>query len=71
MWPHVIEFVAELGDDQFRIHEVQIKASPYGLIRRTFDRLRPQRCLRSLSLDNFVEVVGNWTDSLALCCPQR
>jgi hypothetical protein len=69
MWAHVLEFefVAELGDEQFRAHEAQLKASRYGLIRLIFDQLRLQRRLRSLALDDFVEVVGDWADSFALC----
>jgi hypothetical protein len=68
MWTHVLEFefVAELGDEQFRAHEAQLKASRYGLIRFTFDRLRLRRRLRSMMLDDFVEIVGDWAESFAL-----
>jgi len=69
MWAHVLEFefVTEIGDEQFRAHETGLKASRYGLIRFTFDRLRLQRRVRSLVLDDFVEVVGDWTESFDLC----
>ena len=69
MWVHLLEFefVAELGDEQFRAHEARLKTSRYGLIRFVFDRLRLRRRLRSLALDDFVEVVGDWTHSFALC----
>jgi hypothetical protein len=69
MWVHVLEFefVAEIGDEQFRAHEAGLKASRYGLIRFTFDRLRLQHRVRGLVLDDFVEVVGDWTESFGLC----
>jgi hypothetical protein len=69
MWAHILEFefVAEIGDEQFRAHEAGIKASRYGLIRFTFDRVRLQHRLRSLALDDFLEVIGDWTDSFGLC----
>jgi hypothetical protein len=69
MWTHVLqfEFAAELGDEQFRPHEAGLKASRYGVIRFTFDRLRLQRRLRYLAFDDLVEVVGDCTDSFALC----
>ena len=69
MWAQVLEFefVAGLGDEQFRAHEARLKASSYGLIRFTFDQLRVQRRLCSLALDDFVEVVGDLTESFILC----
>jgi hypothetical protein len=69
MWVHILqfEFAAGHGDEQFRAHEARLKASRYGLARFTFDSLRLQHRLRSLSLDDFVEVVGDWMDSFALC----
>jgi hypothetical protein len=69
MWAHILEFefAAELGDEQFRTHEARLKASRYGVIRFTFDGLRLQCRLRSLALDDFVEVVADWTGSFALC----
>ncbi len=68
-WVHVLEFefVTELGDAQFQALESRLKASAYGLIRFMFDRLRLQHRLRSVALDDFVEVLGDWTDSFALC----
>jgi hypothetical protein len=69
MWVHILqfEFVAELGDEQFRTHEARLKASRYGIMRFAFDRLQLQHRLRNLAFDDFMEVVGDWTDSLALC----
>jgi tetratricopeptide (TPR) repeat protein len=69
MWTHILqfEFAAELGDEQFRTHEAGLKASRYGVIRYIFDRLRLQHRLRNLAFDDFVEVVGDHTDSFALC----
>jgi hypothetical protein len=68
MWVHALEFEfhAELGDTQFRTRESRLKTSPYGLMRFTFDRLRLEHRLRSLALDDFVEVVGDWANSFAL-----
>jgi hypothetical protein len=53
MWAYILEFefVAELGNEQFRAHEVRLKASRHGLIRFTFDRLRLRRRLRGLTLE--------------------
>jgi hypothetical protein len=69
MWAHILEFefVAKLGDEQFRAHEAQLKASRYGLIRFTFNKLRLQRRLRGLALDDYAEVVADWTESFVLC----
>ena len=69
IWAHLVEFefAAELGDEQFRAHEAQLKASRYGLIRFMFNKLRLRQRLRTLVLDNFVEVVGDWVKSLSLC----
>jgi hypothetical protein len=69
IWVHLLEFefYAELGNEQFRVHEARLKASPYGLIRFSFNGLRVQNRLRSLAVNDFVEVVGDWTDSGALC----
>ena len=69
MWLHILEFefLAELGGEQFRAHEARLKASHYGVIRFMFDSLRLQHRLRSLTLDDFVEVVADWTESFALC----
>jgi len=69
MWTHVLqfEFAAELGDEQFCTHEARLKASRYGVIRFMFDRLRLQHRLRTLAFDDFVEVVGDYTNSFALC----
>lgn len=68
MWAYLLEFefVAELGDEQFRAFEAQLKASRYGLIRFRFDGLRLQQRLRVLALDDFVEVVADWAESFAL-----
>jgi hypothetical protein len=64
IWAYILEFelVAELGDEQFCTHEAR-NASRYGLIRFNFDRLRLQRRLHSLALDDFVEVVADWMQS--------
>jgi len=69
MWAHLLEFefVAKLGDKQFRRHEARLKGSRYGLVRFAFDQLRLQHRLRCVALDDFVEVVGDWIDSFALC----
>jgi hypothetical protein len=69
MWVQVLkfEFFAELGNEQFHAHEARLKASRYGIVRFAFNGLRLQHRLRNLALDDFVEVVGDWTDSLALC----
>jgi hypothetical protein len=69
MWAHLLEFefVAELGDEQFRRHESRLKHCRYGLFRRSFDRLRLRHRLRTLDLDDFVEVVRDWIVSDALC----
>ena len=69
IWLQVLEFefVAQLGDEQFRAHEAELKASRYGLIRFTFDRLRLQRRLRSMTLNDFVEVVRDYAESFGLC----
>jgi hypothetical protein len=69
MWVSILkfEFVAGLGDEQYRSHEARLKTSPYGLIRFTFDRLRLQRRLHSLALDDFMEAVGDCAHSFALC----
>jgi len=69
MWAHLLEFefVAKLGDDLFRTHEARLKASQYGLIRFTFDKLRVQRRLGNMTIADFVEVVGDWVESSALC----
>jgi hypothetical protein len=68
IWTHVLEFefLAQLGDEQFRAHESRLKPSPYGVVRFTFNRLRLQQRLRNLALDDFVEAVGDWTHSVAL-----
>src|SRR5258708_3961099 len=59
MWVHILEFefVAGLGDEQFRANESRLKASRYGLTRFMFNRLRLQRRLQSVALDDFVEIV--------------
>jgi len=69
MWVNILEFefFAELGEEQFRAHEARLKASRYGLIRLSFNGLQLRRRLRSLALDDFVQTVGEWTNSLALC----
>jgi hypothetical protein len=69
MWAHILEFefVAELGDEQYRTHEARLKVSPYGLVRFTFDRFRLKRRLRNLALDDFVEAAGDCARSFALC----
>ena len=69
MWEELLnfEFVAGLGDEQFRAHEALLKASGYGVTRLSFNQLRLQRRLRTAALDDFVEVVGDWAESLALC----
>ncbi|WP_158930097.1 hypothetical protein [Acidisphaera sp. S103] len=69
VWTHLVEFefAAELGDEQFRAHEAQLKASHYGVIRFVFNKLRLQQRLRSLALDDFVEVVGDWIEAIVLC----
>jgi len=68
-WLNILEFefAAKLGDQQFRSHEERLKASRYGLIRLSFDGLRIRSRLRSLALDDFVEIVADWTDAFALC----
>jgi hypothetical protein len=68
MWAYVLEFefVAELGDEQFRAHEAQLKTSRYGPIRFNFDRLRVQHRLRSMTLNDFVEIVGDYAEAFAL-----
>jgi len=68
-WTQILEFefVAKLGDEQFRAHESRLKASPYGVIRFTFARLRLRQRLRNLALDDFVEAVGDFAHSFALC----
>ena len=69
MWAHVLEFefITELGDEQFRAHEGRLNASRYGLVRFMFEQIRLQHRLRNLALDDFVEVVGDWAESLAVC----
>ena len=69
MWVQLLEFefVAGLGDEQFRVHEERLKASIYGVVRLSFNQLRLQRRLRSGALDNLVEIVGDWAESFALC----
>ena len=68
MWTHVVEFefVAGLGDQHFRAHETQLKASRYGPIRLGFNILRLQQRLRNLTLDDLVEVVADYAESFAL-----
>jgi len=69
MWTHILqfEFAAKLGDEHFRAHEAQLKASRYGVIGFIFDRLRLQHRLRNLAFDDFVEVAGDHAESFALC----
>ena len=69
MWTHILqfEFAAKLGDEQFRAHQNQLKTSRYGIIRFAVDRLRLHRRLSDLAFEDFVEVVGDYTDSFALC----
>ncbi|WP_426420305.1 hypothetical protein [Bradyrhizobium genosp. A] len=69
MWTHVLqfEFAAKLGDEQFRAHEGQLKSSRYGIMRFAVDRLRLHRRLSDLAFEDFVEVVGDYTDSFAFC----
>jgi hypothetical protein len=69
MWVNILEFefFAELGEEQFRTHEARLKASSYGVIRLSFNGMQLRRRLRSLVLDDFVQTVGEWTDSLAFC----
>jgi hypothetical protein len=69
MWGNLLEFefAAGLGDEQFNAHEAQLKASRYGLIRFTFYQLRLRRRLQSMMLDDFIEVVGDYAESFALC----
>jgi len=69
MWVQLLEFefVAGLGDEQFRVHKARLKASNYGVVRLTFNQLRLQRRMRSAVLDDLVEVVGDWAESFALC----
>jgi hypothetical protein len=69
MWVHILqfEFATGLGDEQFRAHEARLKASRYGFTRLTFDSLRLEHRWRSLALEDFVEVVGDWMDSFDLC----
>jgi len=68
VWARIVEFefIAALGDEQFRAHEAHLKSSRFGLIRFSFDRLRLQRHLRSLALDDFVDAVGDCARSFAL-----
>jgi tetratricopeptide (TPR) repeat protein len=69
MWVHLLEFefFASCGDSLFLEHEVRLSASPYGLIRFSFDRLRMRYRLRNLAFHDFVEVVGHYAETLALC----
>jgi tetratricopeptide (TPR) repeat protein len=61
------EFYAGLGDRNFLIHEESLAESPYGLVRFSLDRLRLQHRLKSLALDDLVEVLAHYAESLELC----
>ncbi len=69
MWLALLEFefVARLGDTQFRAHEAHLKTSVYGMVRLSFNQLRLQRRLRSAVLNDLVEIVGDWAESFTLC----
>ena len=69
MWTHVLqfEFAAKLGDEQFRARDDQLKSTRYGIMRFAIDRLRLHRRLSDLAFEDFVEVVGDYADSFALC----
>ena len=69
MWVQLLEFefVAGLGDEQFRAHEEHLKASIYGVVRLSFNQLRLQLRLRNAALEDLVEVVGDWAESFTLC----
>ena len=68
MWVHLIEFElqAGLGDAQLRANEARLKASRYGVMRSAFNQLRLQHRLRTLELDDLVEVVRDWVGSVLL-----
>jgi len=69
MWAQLLEFefVAGLGDEQFRAHEERLKVSIYGVVRLSFNQLRLQVRLRNAALGDLVEVVGDWAESFTLC----
>jgi hypothetical protein len=69
MWEHLLqfEFVAECGTDLFNAHEARIKASPYAPVRFTFNHLRIRHRLRHMMLADFVEVVGDFVESIVVC----
>lgn len=69
LWVHLIDFEIEagLGDATFRAHEDALAASPYGLLRMSFDLVRIRQRLLYRSLTDFVEVVADWAEALEIC----
>jgi tetratricopeptide (TPR) repeat protein len=69
IWVHLLEFelFANLGNQLFLEHEARAIASRYGLVRFAFDRLRMHYRLKNLVLTDFVEVIGHYVETFALC----
>lgn len=68
LWLHLAEFEveADLGSAVFRRCEAELSTTPYALFRVSFGVVRIRQRLRSLALDDLVDVAAEWAEGLEL-----
>ena len=68
LWLHLAEFEveADLGDAAFRRCEAELTTTPYVVFRVSFGVVRIRQRLRTLALDDLVDVAADWAEALEL-----
>jgi hypothetical protein len=69
MWAHLLEFemAVGLGDDLLRAHEVPLGRSPYGLVRVSVGLIRIRHRLKTLALNDLVELAFDLAEATEIC----
>jgi hypothetical protein len=69
MWTQLLEFkmAVGLGDNLLRAHEVHLGKSPYGLVRVSVGFIRLRHRLKTLALNELVELAFDLTEATEIC----